>query len=209
VSDTKHRVGIFGGTFHPIHYGHLIIAENACEQYDLERVIFMPTGRAPHKAYAGADMDTHRCRMVELAIADNPLFQISYREVRSQSVNYTYQTLRRLNEEFPDTAFYFILGADSLFDFDQWRHPELICREAVVLAAVRDDLNEERVDVQIEALTEQLQGEIHRLNTPNFNISSKNIRERIRNGRSIRYLTPDAVVQYIRQNRLYQSDLRG
>ncbi|MCD8132388.1 MAG: nicotinate-nucleotide adenylyltransferase [Clostridiales bacterium] len=204
VSDRKHRVGIFGGTFHPIHYGHLIIAENACEQFDLEQVVFMPTGHAPHKAYGGPDMDRHRCRMVELAIADNPKFYISYREVRSDSVNYTYQTLRQLHDEFPDIAFYFILGADSLFDFHQWKHPELICEEAVVLAAVRDDLNESRVDAQIRALTLQLHGEIYRLNTPNFNISSKNIRERIQHGRSIRYLTPDPVVQYIRQNHLYR-----
>lgn len=203
MSDKKHRVGIFGGTFHPIHYGHLIIAENACEQFDLEKVIFMPTGHAPHKEYAGSGMDKHRCRMVELAIADNPLFEISYREVISSSINYTYQTLHRLNEEFPDTAFYFILGADSLFDFHLWRHPELICKEAVILAAVRDDLNESRVDAQIESLTTQLQAEIHRLNTPNFNVSSKIIRERIRNSQTIRYLTPDPVAQYIVRNRLY------
>lgn len=204
MGNKEHRVGIFGGTFHPIHYGHLMIAENACEQFELKKVLFMPTGHTPHKVYAGTEMDRHRCHMVELAIADNPLFQISCREIRSNTVNYTYQTLHMLNEEYPDTAFYFILGADSLFDFHLWKHPELICKEAVVLAAVRDDLNETRVDKQIAGLISRYDGEIHRLHTPNFNVSSKSIRDRIRDGRTIRYLTPDAVAQYIHQNGLYR-----
>lgn len=79
------KVGIFGGTFNPIHYGHLMIADNACEQFGLEKVIFMPTGHAPHKEFMGKDMSVHRCKMVEAAIADNPLFDISYREIKSES----------------------------------------------------------------------------------------------------------------------------
>lgn len=202
--EAKRKIGIFGGTFNPVHYGHLMIAENACEQFGLEKVVFMPTGHSPHKPFMGEDMKRHRCRMLELAIEDNPLFGISYREVESTRVNYTYATLRQLNEEHPGIQFYFILGADSLFDFLFWRHPELICKEAVILAAVRDEWNEKKVDEQISYLCRRLQGQIYRLNTPNFNVSSKSIRERILKGQTIRYLVPDPVAGYIRENRLYQ-----
>ncbi len=204
VRDKTNRVGIFGGTFHPVHYGHLMIAENACEQFALEKVVFMPTGHTPHKTYAGAEMDRHRCCMVERAIADNPAFEISRREVNSLSVSYTFQTLRLLYQEFPDTRFFFILGADSLFDFQFWKHPEQICREAVILAAVRDDFDERRVDGQIRLLTEQFGGEIYRLNTPNFKVSSREIRDRVKNGHTIRYLVPDDVAAYIREHQLYR-----
>ena len=202
-ADAQRKIGIFGGTFNPVHYGHLMIAENACEQFGLEKVIFMPTGHSPHKPFMGEDMNRHRCRMVELAIADNPLFGISYREIENPGVNCTYETLRQLNEEQPDTQFHFILGADSLFDFLFWRHPEMICREAVILAAVRDTLDEKKVDEQISYLCRKLQGQIYRLNTPNFNVSSKSIRERIGKGQTIRYLVPDTVSDYIRSNGLY------
>ncbi|MCC8152038.1 MAG: nicotinate-nucleotide adenylyltransferase [Lachnospiraceae bacterium] len=203
MTPKSHKTGIFGGTFNPIHYGHLMIAENACEQFELEQVIFLPTGHAPHKEFMGEDMSRHRCRMVELAIADNAQFTVSYREAESASVNYTYETLRQFNEEFPDTQFYFILGADSLFDFSMWRRPDLICREAVILAAVRDDLDEKRVDEQIVSLTNRFGGEIHRLNTPAFNVASRDIRDRINAGQTIRYLTPDSVRKYIGNNHLY------
>lgn len=200
----KKRIGIFGGTFNPIHYGHLIIAENACSQYDLERVIFLPTGHAPHKPFMGEDMSIHRCRMVEAAIADNPKFSISYREIQNTSVNYTYKTLESVKLENPDTDLYFILGADSLFDFELWRHPELICRYAAILAAVRDYLNEQKVDRQIRYLREKFGGSIYRLDTPNFNVSSKGLRERIQNGETIRYMVPKDVEQYIAENQLYR-----
>lgn len=205
-TDAFRKIGVFGGTFNPIHYGHLMIAENACEQFDLEKVIFMPTGHTPHKAFMGEDMSVHRCEMVRLAIRNNPRFDISYREVQSQGVNYTYETLAQMNTEFPNNRFYFILGADSLFDFHLWRHPERICREAVILAAVRDELNEEKVDQQIQKLRETYSGEIYRLNTPNFNVSSKSIRERICRGQTIRYMIPDEVASYIDHRKLYRSE---
>ena len=205
----KRKIGIFGGTFNPVHYGHLMIAENACEQFGLEQVIFLPTGHSPHKPFMGEDMIRHRCHMVELAIADNPLFGISYREIEHNGISYTYETLRLMKEEHPDMECYFILGADSLFDFVLWRHPEMICREAVILAAVRDELNEKRVDEQISYLSRHLGGQIYRLNTPNFNVSSKSIRERVGQGQNIRYLVPDTVAAYIQENSLYLNQPEG
>lgn len=198
------KIGIFGGTFNPIHYGHLIIAENACNQFQLDQVIFLPTGHSPHKAFMGEDMSVHRCNMVKLAIADNPKFSISYREIESNTVNYTYRTLEILKNQYPDVKLYFILGADSLFDFDQWRYPDRICQNAAILAAVRDDLTEQRVDEQIAYLQRKYCGEIYRLHTPNFNVSSKALRNRIQNQDTIRYMVPPEVEHYIYSHALYR-----
>lgn len=198
------KIGIFGGTFNPIHYGHLIIAENACSQFQLDQVIFLPTGHTPHKPYMGEDMSIHRCEMVKLAIADNPKFSISYQEIENPAVSYTYRTLEIFHDQYPDAKIYFILGADSLFDFDHWRYPDRICRSASVLAAVRDDLTEQRVDKQITYLQEKYRGEIYRLHTPNFNVSSKSLRERIQAKDTIRYMLPPEVEAYIYHHSLYQ-----
>ena len=181
----KKKIGIFGGTFNPVHYGHLLIAENACDQFELDHVIFLPTGHTPHKAFMGEKMSIHRCHMVEAAIADNPKFSISYREIESTGVNYTYVTLARFHNDYPDCELYFILGADSLFDFDSWRHPEEICKYANILAAVRG---------------------FYRLNTPNFSVSSRELRERIMRGTTIRYMLPPQAEQYIRDHALYRED---
>lgn len=197
------RIGIMGGTFNPIHYGHLIIAENACEQFGLDQVIFMPTGHTPHKKFSGDEMARYRCEMVKLAIKDNEKFSLSLMEVQNKEISYTFQTLRNIQKLYPDAKLYFILGADSLFDFEDWKNPEIICQEAVILVAVRANLTEEKVDSQIRHLTEIFHGEIHRLETPNFSVSSKTIRKRLKNGQSIRYMVPDLVEEYIRKQRIY------
>lgn len=199
----KQRIGIMGGTFNPIHYGHLIIAENAYEQFELDQVIFMPTGYAPHKAYGGVEMTKHRCEMVRRAVSGNEHFSVSTYEIDRTQVNYTYMTLQAVQEMYPEAELYFILGADSLFDFDKWKCPELICKQATILAAVRDYLTESKVDQQIGFLKERYAGEIYRLDTPNFNVSSKVIRTRLENGETIRYMVPDAVKEYIENNKLY------
>ena len=202
----KKKIGIFGGTFNPVHYGHLLIAENACDQFELDHVIFLPTGHTPHKAFMGEKMSIHRCHMVEAAIADNPKFSISYREIESTGVNYTYVTLARFHNDYPDCELYFILGADSLFDFDSWRHPEEICKYANILAAVRGNLNAGEVDRQIVYLKEKYHSGFYRLNTPNFSVSSRELRERIMRGTTIRYMLPPQAEQYIRDHALYRED---
>lgn len=200
----KRRIGIMGGTFNPIHYGHLIIAENACEQFDLDQVLFIPTGHTPHKKFSGKEMTYHRCEMVRLAIKDNPHFSISLCEVEQNETCYTYKTLELLQKEYPDADLYFILGADSLDTFDSWVHPELICQRAAILAAVRDDLNEAKVDEMITELSACYHGRIYRLETPNFNVSSHTIRTRLQNGQTVRYIIPEKVEQYIQKHHLYQ-----
>ena len=163
----------------------------------------MPTGHAPHKEYGGWEMTMHRCEMVRLAIEGNDHFSLSTYEVDRKEINYTYQTLQAVQEQYPDAELYFILGADSLFCFEQWKCPEQIARRAVILAAVRDSLTESRVDNQIQLLKEMYDGQIYRLNTPNFNVSSKIIRQRCKKGETIRYMIPEKVKNYIEKNGLY------
>lgn len=199
----KQRIGIMGGTFNPIHYGHLIIAENAYEQFQLDQVIFMPTGHTPHKTYGGVKMTHHRCEMVKLAVDSNSHFCVSTYEVEQTEVNYTYKTLQAVSAMYPEAELYFILGADSLFSFDKWKCPELICKQATILAAVRDSLTESKVDEQIAFLKQQYKGTIYRLDTPNFNVSSKIVRQRVENNETIRYMVPEEVRDYIEKNQLY------
>lgn len=197
------KIGIMGGTFDPIHYGHLMIAENAAEQFGLDQVWFIPTGNPPHKKSSGITDAVHRCNMVKLAISGNPRFSLSMREVEDSGVCYTYRTLTALCSEYQKDQFYFIMGADSLFEFEDWRKPAVICEKAVILAAVRDRTDDASLDDQIRYLKEKFQAEIFRIQTPNFSISSHNIRERIAQGSSVRYLLPDCVREYIAAKKLY------
>ncbi len=111
------KVGIMGGTFDPIHYGHLLIAQSAAEEFTLDQVLFLPTGKAPHKSYQHVTDPERRCDMVKLAISDNPKFKLSFLEVDHTEVNYTYLTLQKMKEQFNNSKFYFIMGEDSLDDF--------------------------------------------------------------------------------------------
>ena len=110
MQEKKRKIGILGGTFNPIHYGHLMIGDNALHQFGLDEVIYMPTGHAPHKQFSGDEMAEHRCRMVEAAISDNPDFSISYYEVNTRETSYTYRTLQHFHRKNPDAELYFLLG---------------------------------------------------------------------------------------------------
>ena len=151
-------------------------------------------------------MTRHRCEMVRLSIEHNPKFSLSLYETENTDTNYTYQTLQHMHQTFSNAKLYFILGADSLFDFEKWKYPEKLCDQAVILAAVRDSLTESKVDRQIQYLSNRFQGEIHRLDTPNFNVSSKIIRNRLEQQQTIRYMIPESVEAYIYQNQLYRKE---
>ncbi len=213
----KQKIGVMGGTFNPIHNGHLTIARCALDQFDLDTVLFMPTGHTAYKDYAGEDMSVHRCRMVELAVADEPRFAVCYDEIRNESVNYTYQTLGWLKEEYPDAQLFFMLGGDSLRDLPIWRHPEIICEEAVILVAARraaigeesdagDGDPESRTDDTdqlIGEMSDRYGGDFRRIESPLVSISSTDIRQRVRNGLNISDMVPAAVADYIRDHGLY------
>ena len=200
---TRKKVGILGGTFDPIHTGHLILAEAAYESFSLDYVLIMPNGNPPHKAgQVNATME-QRTRMVELAVADNPHLKVSDFEKTPQDYHYTYETLEFLKKEHPDTDYYFILGADSLVHFHTWMEPRRICEACSILAATRDHMESEELTARIQELSRVFGAHIYPMETPNIDISSNRIRERVRTGRSIRYYVPEAVEEYIYKKGLY------
>ena len=199
----RKKVGILGGTFDPIHTGHLILAEEACEAFSLDYVLIMPNGNPPHKAGQVHASMAQRTRMAELAVADNPHLRVSDFERTPQDYHYTYETLEFLTEKNPDTDYYFILGADSLMLFHTWKEPQRICDRCVILAAVRDGMRPLELESWIEALNKRFGARIYPLSTTNIDISSNMIREKVQNRRSIRYYVPASVEAYIHAEGLY------
>lgn len=205
MSEKKKRIGIMGGTFDPIHIGHLILGETAYHQFHLDRILFMPAGNPPHKKFReNRATDRQRVDMVRLAIASNPHFSLSLEEMHREGYTYTYRTLERLKDQNPDTEYYFILGADSLYTFDEWREPERILRACTILVGTRNHTSDEKLDRVIGELEDKYQGNIQKLESLNIDISSEMIRSWIEKGRSLAYYVPDQVIDYIQKNNIYK-----
>ena len=205
MSEKKKRIGIMGGTFDPIHIGHLILGETAYHQFHLDRILFMPAGNHPHKKVReNRATDRQRVDMVRLAIASNPHFSLSLEEMHREGYTYTYRTLERLKDQNPDTEYYFILGADSLYTFDEWREPERILRACTILVGTRNHTSDEKLDRVIGELEDKYQGNIQKLESLNIDISSEMIRSWIEKGRSLAYYVPDQVIDYIQKNNIYK-----
>jgi nicotinate-nucleotide adenylyltransferase len=198
------KVGIMGGTFDPIHIGHLILGENAYQQLGLSRVVFMPSGNPPHKKdREGRASDEQRMDMVKLAIASNTHFKFSSMEMNEDGYSYTYLTLEKLNEKHPDTRYYFIIGADSLFDFKGWRNPQRICDACTLVVATRNHTSDEELDKAIADVRETFGADIVKLNTENIDVSSHQLREWIAAGKTVKYYAPDEVINYIKSYHVY------
>ena len=199
-----HKVGIMGGTFDPIHVGHLILAESAYQQFGLDEVLIMPSGNPPHKKdrTGGPTLD-QRIEMVSLAIEDNDHFTLSTEEAHDKGYTYTRATLERLTSENPDTEYYFIMGADSLFYFDTWKDPERIAQLAVLVVATRYHVDEMQLSEAIASVGQKFGATIEKLSTPNMDISSSMIRDWVRQKQSIRYYVPDRVIDYITKAGIY------
>ena len=199
----RRRVGIMGGTFDPIHIGHLILAQSAWQQFSLEKVLVMPSGNPPHKKERDGATNEQRVQMVRLAIASNPHFELSLEEMHEEGYIYTKETLKRLRRKRPDTDYYFIMGADSLLSFDSWNGPQEICDQCILTVAVRDSMDSDTLDEVIRCVGEKYHADIRKLVTPNLDISSHNIRTWIKEGRSVRYYLPDPVYAYILDKNIY------
>ena len=205
MSEKKKRIGIMGGTFDTIHIGHLILGETAYHQFHLDNVLFMPAGNPPHKQdRENRATDSQRVEMVRLAIASNPHFTLSMEEMHREGYSYTYRTLERLKKRYPDTEYYFILGADSLYTFDEWKEPARILGACTILVGTRNHTSDEKLDRVIEHLEEKYHGQIEKLESLNIDISSKMIRSWIEKGRSLAYYVPDQVIEYIQKNNIYK-----
>lgn len=198
------KTGIMGGTFNPIHMGHLIMAEAARETCGLEKIIFMPSGN-PYMKNAASILDGRlRAKMVELAIYDHPRFTLSMLEVEREGATYTCDTLKTLKEMHPEEEYYFILGADSLFSIETWYKPEMIFHDCVIVAACRGEESLLEIQKKAEELQDRYGAEIILLPERRIDLSSSEIRERLKAGRSVRYMIPEKVLKYIEDNSLYK-----
>lgn len=204
MDEKRKKIGIMGGTFDPIHVGHLILGEKAYEQLHLDKVWFMPSGNPPHKQNReGCASDEQRVEMVKRAISGNPHFELSLIEMNEEGYTYTYRTLETLKEQNPDTDYYFIIGADSLYNFATWKEPARICAACTIVAASRNHIPVRSLDQQMTYLSQQYQGCFIRLDTMNIDVSSRHLRQWLKEGRSLRYYVPDDVISYIRENHIY------
>lgn len=201
--DDRKRVGILGGTFDPIHIGHLILAESAYIKFNLDTVLVMPTGEPPHKVDKNISSSIHRSNMVKLAIENNPHLEYSGFELDREGYIYTSETLTLLKSQHPNYEFYFIIGADSLFSIELWKDPQIIFNLVTILAAKREDLIVENLDAQIDYLTKKFNGDVFELDIPNIGISSTMITNKIAANESIKYYVTESVEDYIYQNNLY------
>ena len=197
------KIGILGGSFDPIHLGHLAIAQSAYEDFNLDEVWLIPAGHSPNKDEDKMTSAAMRAEMTALAAQDIPHFKLSTYEIDKEGTSYTYLTLSDFKEQYPDTDFYFIMGADSLDYFDAWRHPEIICQKAVILVAVRDDMDLDDIQTKIEHIKTQFSAEIYPLSCAKIDISSSVIRANIQNNIDICDMVPQTVADYIAEHGLY------
>ncbi|HKL80754.1 MAG TPA: nicotinate-nucleotide adenylyltransferase [Mobilitalea sp.] len=197
------KVGIMGGTFNPIHNGHLFLAEYAYEQIGLDRVLFMPSKNPPHKEEMDIISSEHRLNMVMLATRDNPHFEVSTFEMDREGITYTADTLSLLTKENPDTEYYFIVGADSLLMMTKWMNPQIVFKLCTIVAASRNHLPQRQLNIQAKLLRESYGASIIMLDMPTLEISSASIRERNATDKSIMYYLPKSVNDYIKVHGLY------
>lgn len=199
----KKRIGILGGTFNPIHCGHLMLAEEAREQFALDRVLLIPSGCSYMKNPKEVLPARFRYEMTQLAAHDNSHLLVSDLEIRRKGNSYTCETLEELHQMYEDAALFYIVGADTLFHMEEWKNPEQIFQNAITVAAARDANADRDLKRQILYLSQKYHADIRLLRFLRVEISSTDIRNRIRARRSIRYLVPEAVRQYILQNGFY------
>lgn len=200
------KYGIFGGSFNPIHYGHLMICEYIKEEMGLDKVIFIPTGNPPHKELELSAKD--RYEMVRLAISPNPDFEISDIETTRVKKSYTVDTIRELKKIYKEEKLYFLIGLDSLFQLKTWMKIGDLSQEIEFVVALRPGyLDKEEINKEIDFLRKNFGTKINLIKTPLYEISSTDLRDRIHEGKSLRYLIPKKVLDYIEESGFYKVDL--
>ena len=202
------RIGVIGGTFDPIHYAHLAIAEEAYCALKLERILFVPAGQPPHKTGYSITPVHHRLAMLKLALVGNPHFALSMVDLQRSGPSYTVETLRFLRQDLgPGAQCYFIIGGDSLRDLPTWRDPAGILEQATIVALTRPGYKGiQDVQKQLEVRLPALHSRLVTVEGPLMEISSTELRRRVSEGRPIKYQTPEAVEDYIFQHHLYMSE---
>ena len=203
MADQPQKIGIMGGTFDPIHMGHLVMAEAVRMDYDLAKVIFIPTGTSPHKQGMTVTPALDRYIMTMMATYSNPYFFVSPIERDRPGPSFTIDTVRALIAEYGDgTEFYFLTGTDTVLELHTWNNIDELLELCHFVAASRPGQTASIAE-EIKRLGPKAKGRVHRLTTPELEISSTDIRERVRLGKSIRYFVPENVENYIHKEGLY------
>ena len=198
------RIGILGGTFDPVHNGHLLLGEQAYREYGLDEIWFMPSHVPPHKKDHLITDGAARIRMLELATESIPYFTVSDFEMGREGNTYTAQTLALLKEAYPDIEVYFIIGADSLYQLESWYHPEQVMAQAVLLVSERTyEDGGVPLEDKVAYFNEKYNADIRLLHNPKIDVASADIRKKAAEGRDLSKDMPAAVAEYIRETGLY------
>lgn len=198
------KIGIMGGTFDPIHYGHLILSQYVLDSLNLDKVIFIPSGMPPHKDEDVVLKAEKRKKMVELAIKSNPKFKVSSIEIEEESTSYTIETVKKLKNLYKDDKLYLILGGDSLLTLHEWKDYKEILKTINIAVVDRYNYSYSLLDSRVEYFNRRCNGNIVKVSCPIIQISSTDIRKRVKEGRSIKYLLPEEIEDYIYEKNLYR-----
>ena len=199
------RLGIFGGSFNPVHYGHLLLAETCREQARLDEVWFVPNALSPLKQDQPPAADKHRVEMLQLAIGGHEPFRLCTMEIDRGGISYTVDTLMQISSEQPAAALYFLMGADSLVDLRKWREPQRICDLALPLVVRRHGSPEPQWEALAALLNPSRLAQVRQMtiDMPLIDLSASDLRRRAAAGQSMRYRTPRGVEKYIQTHRVY------
>lgn len=197
------RIGILGGTFDPVHNGHIGLAEDAKEQAELEKVVLIPAKLQPFKLDKKVTEGNHRLRMLQLAVSGIQGLQVSDYELRQERISYTYKTLEALSKGYPDASLYFITGTDAFLKVDTWMHAEEMLRQYSFAVGVRPGYREDELDLCIARLKKDYNTDIVKLTNRKRDISATEIRRRLECKQSLTGLVPESVERYIREHGLY------
>ena len=193
------KVGILGGTFDPVHNAHLIIAEYVRAELPLHKILFIPAAIPPHKQDVSISSPSHRLAMLHLAVSSNPAFDVYDFEITRGGVSYTIDTVRNVKQDYKLSASdtYVIMGSDNLNTIENWYQPEELVQESRIVVV-------QKPDNELGKIPSYMNDKVVEVKTPLLHISSTDIRERVREGKSIKYLVPDAVAQFIQEKGLYK-----
>lgn len=202
----KKKIGIMGGSFDPIHMGHLMMSEYVRSELDLDEILFVPTGNPPHKQVGLLEAEK-RLEMVKIAIADNPHFTVSDLEVQKKGISYSVDTVLELKALYPEDEFYFLIGSDLLPQLKSWKRFDELATEIEFVLSIRpgfDTITKEDMVHEIADLKEDYGARVTVIETPLYEISSTQIRQRIRDHRSVRYLVKQEVISKIEEAGYYR-----
>lgn len=198
------KIGLMGGTFDPIHYGHLVLAEQVRTRFNLDMIYFIPVGIPPHKQEKKISCSKDRYFMTLLGTITNPYFEVSKIEIEDNNTSYTVNTIKKFKKIIDNNSeLYFITGADAIYELETWKNVKELLGLCNFIAASRPGIDKSKLKEKIKILNEKYNGRIIETSVPALAISSTDIRDRIKKGKSIKYIVPESVEHYIYKNNLY------